>query len=102
MPLSVRRHDTAREFLDRAERWLLEREAEHNVILGLAARLLHPSDLYILPPYLATIEDGDDVVGCVLRTPPFKLMPTRMPAEAFPLLADDVARAFESLPAVLG
>ena len=54
------------------------------------------------PLYFATIERANDIVGCAFRTPPYKLGLTRMPLEAVPLLAADVAEAYEELPAVLG
>lgn len=52
--------------------------------------------------YFATIERDSDIVGCGFRTPPWKLGLTRMPLEAVPLLARDVAGAYDELPAVLG
>jgi predicted GNAT family acetyltransferase len=102
MTLYIRRHDTAQRFLDRAEEWLLVREAEHNLLLGLAHRLLSPSDAFGHPIYIATVEDSGKVVGCALRTPPFKLLITRMPADAAPLLVEDVAQVYEEIPAILG
>ena len=42
------------------------------------------------------------MVGCAFRTPPWKLGLTRMPLDAVPVLARDVAQVYEELPAVLG
>jgi len=39
MPLHVERQPDAESFLERAGPFLLQREAEHNLILGLAGRL---------------------------------------------------------------
>lgn len=100
--LHVRRHASAGAFRERAEAWLLAREAEHNLLLGLARRLEHTSAGYERPIYLATIERGAEVVGCAFRTPPFNLGLTRMPAEALAPLADDVAGMYETLRGVLG
>ncbi len=114
--LRVVRHADPRAFLDRAEPWLLQREAENNLPLGVAASLVrarpgaassHPactSDpaLSSEPPvYFATIESGDEVVGSAFRTPPYKLGLTRMPLDAVPLLARDVADVYDEIPAVL-
>ncbi len=100
--LHVRRHASARAFRERAEAWLLEREAEHNLLLGLARRLEHDTTGYERPIYLATIERGAEVVGCAFRTPPFNLGFTRLPAEALAPLVDDVAGMYDTLPGLLG
>lgn len=100
--MTIRRHASAREFLDRAEEWLLEREAEHNVILGLTERMSRDSSLFRDPIYLATIELEERVVGCAFRTPPHKLGLTRLPESEIPALAADVFGVYDSLPGVLG
>src|SRR5688572_14466585 len=97
----VRRCAGPDEFLTRASGWLLGAEAENNLILGLAARLRGPHP-YDPPIYLAVVEDGDEIVGCVMRTPPFKLLLTRMPVEAADAVAADAAAIYEEIPAVLG
>jgi hypothetical protein len=102
MALHIRRHPTAAAFLQRAEPWLLQSEAEHNLILGLARSLTHSTDRYEMPIYLATVEQDDSVVGCAWRTPPYKVGLTRLPEGAAALLATDVAQVYETLPAVLG
>ncbi|HET6569557.1 MAG TPA: GNAT family N-acetyltransferase [Rhodothermales bacterium] len=100
--IHVRRHSDPAAFLQRAEAWLLQAEAEHNLILGLARSLIRSTDGYEQPIYLASLEEGGEVVGCAFRTPPYKMGLTRMPAEALPVLVRDVAGVYESLPAVLG
>lgn len=108
MDLSVRRHPDASSFLERAEAWLLEREPEHTLLLGIAARLRERPRSEIggdegrEPFYLATIEERGAVVGCAFRTPPHKVGLTRMPAEAVPLLVEDIAGVYEAVPAVVG
>ncbi len=104
METVIVRHSGPRAFLERAERWLLRREAENNLSLGVAASLVgaRPPPAPASPLYFATIERGRDIVGCAFRTPPYKLGLTRMPLEAVPLLARSVAEVYEELPAVLG
>lgn len=82
--------------------WLMRREAEHSLLLGIVAELGGTDHRYEGAPYLATVERQGEVVGCAFRTPPYKLGLTRMPAEAAPLLAADVGEVFEALPAVMG
>ena len=101
-PPRVVLHATAREFLDRAGPWLLRSEAEHSLVLGVAGALAEaPAPPPSPAPLLATVEDEGGVVGAALRTPPHKLVLTRMPAGALPAVADAVD-PFGPLPAVLG
>lgn len=100
--LKIIRHDGPGTFLRRAEPWLLGREAENNLVLGLADSLSRSTKGYDPPLYFATIDDGGEVRGCAFRTPPYKLGVTRMPLEAPPLLAADLAEVYDALPAVLG
>ncbi|MXW16678.1 MAG: GNAT family N-acetyltransferase [Gemmatimonadetes bacterium] len=100
--MRVIRHDGPRAFLDRAERWLLGREAENNLVLGLADALSRSTQGYDSPLYFATVEDEGEVQGCVFRTPPYKLGLTRMPLHAASSVAAAVAEVYDALPAVLG
>lgn len=102
MSLMVRRHGEASAFLDRAGAWLLQSEAEHNLLLGIAQAVARGRAEYQSPLYFATIEDDGEIVGCAYRTPPFKVGLTRLPLGAIPLLVQDIARVYDELPAVLG
>lgn len=72
--LQVRRYSDANEFFRAAEPVLVAREAENCLPLGIATTLLTHPERYAEPPYLATIEDGGQVVGVAMRTPPHNLM----------------------------
>jgi hypothetical protein len=102
MRLMVRRHVDAAAFLDHAEAWLLETEAEHNLLLGIAHAVARGRADYQSPLYFATVERDGETAGCAYRTPPFKLGLTRMPLDAIPLLVHDVEKCYSELPAVLG
>lgn len=101
MALDAVAYTSARAFLERAGPWLLAREAEHNLLLGIAHRLAEgdglPADVL-----LATVERDGKVAGCAFRTPPWKLGLTRMPLDAVARVADLVAAQYDALPAVLG
>jgi GNAT superfamily N-acetyltransferase len=101
-PYRIRRFDEAGSFLIRAEPWLLAREAENNLILGVARSLAAGGTWYEPPAYLATVESGGDVVGAAFRTPPFKLGLTRLPLEAVEELGRSVVQVYDELSAVLG
>jgi predicted GNAT family acetyltransferase len=99
--LVIERHADANAFLAAAESWLLEAEAENNLMLGIAAhwRERPPADP---PPYWASVRDANGIAGCACRTPPYHVVLTRMPAAAIALLADDVTAAYSSLSGVSG
>lgn len=59
-------------FLARAEPFLMQREAQHNLLLGLSRQLIDWPDRY--PTYyLAAIVHEDHVVGVALMTPPYPM-----------------------------
>jgi GNAT superfamily N-acetyltransferase len=95
------RHATGDSFLARAEPWLLLAEAENNLVLGLARQVALYTAAHGGIPYLATVERDGEVIGCAFRTPPWKLILTRMPLDALPALAADVADQYDQLPAAL-
>jgi GNAT superfamily N-acetyltransferase len=98
----VRRFHDPTAFLDHAGGFLLQAEAENNLILGIAQQLKAGTLLSRKPVYLATIEQDGNIVGCAFRTPPYKLGLTRMPVAAIPSLVKDVAAVYDALPAVMG
>lgn len=95
---TVVRHSGSDAFLQRAGQWLREAEAEHNLILSIAAEGAEkPDDPDAL---FATVEEGDRIAGGVFRTPPHKLGVTRMLLEAVPAVVEYVAAGaqFSSTP----
>lgn len=97
----IERH-SPESFHRRAVPWLLRREAEHNLLLGIAAELVAGNNRYGEPIYLATVEHDGEVVGCAFRTPPYKAGLTCMPLDAVPALAADLREMFGTLPAIMG
>jgi len=99
----LERHDNATSFLERADEFLLEREAQHNLMLGLSARLRTEPRLYGEEPYFAVALDGDRVVGAAMRTPPHNLILSEMDDDdALEPIAEDAESVFGSLPGVVG
>ena len=89
-------------FLAAASPWLEQREAEHNLILGIASGLGDEETTDSGEPmYFALLRDGPRAVAAALRTPPWNLLLSEVdePA-ALDLLADDLAGA--ELPGVTG
>lgn len=90
--MDLRRFDDPAAFFGHAAPFLEQREAEHNLLLGLRTRLeadrhaFGPDD-----PYFAVLESGGTIVGAAWHTPPPALGLSEIDdLEAVDALADDV------------
>lgn len=90
MTVRLRRCDTIEAFWPLAEPFLLRREAEHNIILGLSAALLRRGQES--GAYMATVDDGDAIIAAALRTDPEHevLLSYDPPPDAVALIVDDL------------
>jgi GNAT superfamily N-acetyltransferase len=97
-------HPDARAFLARATPWLEAAEDVNNLVLSIAGKVAAalPSAPGVKTPFFATVEEGDEVVGCSFRTPPHKLVLTPMPVAGARLVAEAAAERWDVLPATLG
>ena len=101
--MQLERHENATTFLERAQDFLLAREAQHNLILGLSERLKTEPRLFGEDPYFASVTDGERVVGVTMRTPPHNLILSLVDDDgALDLMAQDAQEVFGSLPGVVG
>jgi predicted GNAT family acetyltransferase len=101
--MQVERHADAQSFLADASDFLLTREAEHNLILGLSGRLRVDPRIYGEAPYFAVARAGGEVVAVAMRTPPHNLILSEVDNKAaLEPLAADVNDVFESLTGVIG
>ena len=89
--MELQSYNDVDDFLAAAGGFLVAREAERNLLLGVAQNVRDTAEAYTAPPYFATVTDGDRVVAVALQTPPFQLVLSEIddPA-AIPLLADDL------------
>jgi len=99
--MKLRRHVDVDDFLAVAGDFLVAREAEHNLLLGVCQNVRDTPEAFSAPPYFATVTDGDRIVAVALQTPPFQLVLSEIddPA-AIPLLADDLVG--RELPGAVG
>ncbi len=106
--VEIRRVDSVERFLAAAEGFLVAREAEHNLILGICSGLAVPaspdSPTGDATPMFIVVTSGDRVVLAAVRTPPYNLVLSEVDAvdgaAALEALAD--ALTGEDLPGVLG
>jgi hypothetical protein len=89
-PVVVKRLGDPGAFLASAGPVLLEDEARHNLVLGIAGTLRDHPSVYAVH-HLWLVKDGDRVVGAALQTPPFNLVVALPGAEeAAVALADEL------------
>nr|WP_290223512.1 GNAT family N-acetyltransferase [Trichocoleus desertorum] len=100
--MQLQRFQDAKQFYQRSQDYLLSHEAHNSLLFAIASMLLHHPDRYPFPPYLAIVEDEDQVVAVAMRTPPRKLVLSKMAdLQAAELIAQDVLQHQKSLPGVL-
>jgi len=107
--MQLLRFDNIKDFWQKAENYLLQREAEHNLLLGISHTLLHYPERYPEPPYLAiaahpeAAQANGKTQAVAIRTPPYKLLLSKaQDLNALALIAKDLQGCSESLPGVCG
>jgi uncharacterized protein len=101
--MQLHRFDNIQKFWQTAQAYLLQHEAENNVLLGVLHTLLHNPDRYLDPPYLAIAKTNDDILAVAIRTPPHKLLLSKATAPtAWQLIAQDLSKSQEQLPGFMG
>lgn len=99
--MQLHRFDDIKEFCDRTGAYLLQYEAEHNLLLGISHTLLHHPDRYPNLPYLAIVEIKGQIVAVAIRTPPHKLILSKtVEPAALDLIANNLYNHQETLPGV--
>jgi uncharacterized protein len=99
--MQLQQFDSIQEFWHDTQAYLLQHEAENNLLLGILHILLHNPDRYPQPPYLAIAKTNDDILAVAIRTPPHKLLLSKAQnLDALTLIAQDLQQ--ERLPGVTG
>ena len=99
--MRLHKFDTIDKFWDKTQAYLLQHEAENNVLLGIAHTLRNNPARYPDPPYLAMVEIDGEIVATAIRTPPHKLLLSKVSnLDALTLITKDLRR--EPLPGVMG
>jgi uncharacterized protein len=101
-PVQVERFSDAQAFLDAAGPFLADREAEHNLLFGIAANMItDPDRPMTAPPYFAAFSRDDEVVAAALMTPPFNVVVSCIDEpDAIPALAADLHRGRFPVPGI--
>ena len=96
--MQVRQFADPEAFQKHVTPFLLEREAENNLIFGILGDIIQGrySDI---TPYLACVEDKGEIVLVALRTPPHNLLlSTTTDMNSLPALVKHVHQVYEALP----
>lgn len=89
------------DFLERAGPWLRAREDHHNLLLGLVGSRAE-ADAWPAGECFGVVEADGETIGCVVRTPPHKVLLTDLPAGAAPAVAELLSGLYEVIPAIFG
>lgn len=101
--MHVIRFTDPQEFCDHALPYLLQREAENNLMISVALRLADGTGKWgDAPAVLYGIDDAGQVVAAALQTPPYDLQLTQMDNKAILCLVAALQAAGHALPGVLG
>src|SRR4051794_28808194 len=102
--LTIRHFPDAKAFLERTEDWLLRKEVENNLILGVAAFLAGQTERVGSEPYLATAEDGEYILAAAMLTPPLTrlFLAQATSDDAVARLAEDLSESGREMHSVLG
>lgn len=96
----------AQDFQTRVWALLLEREAENNLIIGLAGRWAQPLATGKITkadrPRFWAVMENDHVVAAAMMTPPHRIILTRMSAAVVKFLVRELWRIETILPGVVG
>lgn len=101
--MELHQFDNIKEFWHNAQDYLLQHEAEHNLLLGVSHILLHYPERYPEPPYLAIVETDGKILAVAIHTPPHKLLLSKaQDLNAVTLFAQDLRDSLQQLPGVSG
>ena len=91
--MQLHKFDSIDKFWDKTQNYLLQHEAENNVLLGVIQTMLCNPDRYPDPPYLAMVESNGEIVATSIRTPPHKLLLSKVSyLQALTLIAEDLRK----------
>src|SRR5436190_5029141 len=100
--MEVRETQNAAEFLKLAEKFLMQHEAENNLILGQALRLARGQSIGNAPVGFYAVEDEGRVLVVGMHNQPYRLVLSSGPGPAIAMIADWVARKKVNLSGVIG
>jgi hypothetical protein len=101
--MHLTRYTEAAEFAGKAEPFLLQHEAENNVILGICSTLIHSPDPSRPEPYLAVVEDDGAIIAAMAKLPHYNLVLAHAEVDTFiPMVAENLrSTGYRDIPGVV-
>jgi len=99
---TVRVYRDAAEFLGELRPWLLQRVDHHDQLIAVAELLTTDDHPFRDPIYLASVKDGDGIVGCALAAAPDGLEITDLSESVVPSVVASIAQVRPDLSTVAG
>ena len=101
--MKITRFKNASQYYQKVKSFLIQQEATHCLLLGIAKSLSNSAERNALDrPYLAVVEDKQNILVTAIRTPPRKLILSRAIApEAVEAIARDLATYSQLIPGVI-
>lgn len=101
--MQLKQFQDVQAFHHHTQAYLLQHEAEHNLLLGIVHNLLHHPNRNSQPPYLVSVEEAGNLVAVAIQTPPYKLVLSKVTnLAALELIIQDAQRRLLFLPGVSG
>ncbi|MBX3065545.1 MAG: GNAT family N-acetyltransferase [Anaerolineae bacterium] len=98
--MPITRYHNAADFYRRAEAFLMQDEAEHNLSISICLGLIRDPER-VPDAYFAVLESDGEISGTALCTPPFNLVLSRQTAlDPLPDLVRDVAAVLPDLAGI--
>lgn len=94
----LHRFENANLFYQRVEDYLLKDELLHNLQLGICNRLIDNSKIYEIKPYLATVEQDENIIAVAIMIIPYNLLLSQVEdLKAIDILVQDLQQKYQSL-----
>ncbi|BAZ12468.1 GCN5-related N-acetyltransferase [Calothrix sp. NIES-4071] len=100
--MKLNRFYNAIQFYDHVKDYLISREAQHCLLLGISDTLVHNPERYPPNPYLASVEVAEQVVAVAIMTHPYKLVLSCQDLGAIEIFAKDLYTQSLQVPGVSG
>lgn len=99
--MKLRVFDDPQQFSTHVEPYLMAHEAEHCLLLGILGGVIRNPGFYAEMPYMAFIENADQVVAVAMRTPPARLLLSIVSdLTALSVIADALCESNATVPGV--
>ncbi len=100
--MKLNRFEDINLFYDRVKDYLLDREADHFLLLRICNSLIrHPEQYKNSQPYLVTVEDQKNIIAVAIRTPPDNLILSKVNNLAtLEIIARDLYSDRQQIPGV--